>query len=165
MLTDPLAPSLHFWRLDQARHASTWNSGIGAEGSGGRWNPKGLQVVYASLDASTAILEVAVHKGFKALDCLPHILTAARVLDPSKVHTVRPEDIPNPNWLIPGTPSHSQQAFGASLLEQHPFVLIPSSVSRHSWNLLINPLLATGLYELVLQERFALDGRLSPPER
>lgn len=165
MLTDPLAPALHFWRLDQTRHATSWNSGIGAEGCGGRWNPKGLQVVYASLDAATAILEVAVHKGFKALDSVPHTLTAARVLDPGRVHTVRHEDIPNPNWLVPGTPSHSQQAFGARLLEQHAFVLIPSSVSRHSWNLLLNPRLAAGLYELLVQEPFALDGRLNPPER
>lgn len=164
MLTDPLSTDVHFWRLDQARHAATWNSGIGAEGSGGRWNPKGVQVVYTSLDAATAILEVAVHKGFAALDCVPHTLTAARVLDPSRIHRVRPQDIPNPNWLIPGTPSRSQQAFGASLLTQHPFVLIPSSVSRHSWNLLVSPTLAHGLYELVIQERFGLDGRLNPPD-
>jgi RES domain-containing protein len=164
MLTDPLSTDVHFWRLDQARHAATWNSGIGAEGSGGRWNPKGVQVVYTSLDAATAILEVAVHKGFAALDCVPHTLTAARVLDPSRIHRVRPQDIPNPNWLIPGTPSRSQQAFGASFLTQHPFVLIPSSVSRHSWNLLVNPTLAHGLYELVIQERFGLDGRLNPPD-
>lgn len=162
MITDPFGPDLHFWRLDHARHATTWNSGIGAEGCGGRWNPKGLQVVYTSLDAATAILEVAVHKGFATLDGVPHTLTAARVLDTSRIHRVLPEDIPNPNWLIPGTPSHSQQAFGARLLEQHPFVLVPSSVSRHSWNLLVNPALAAGLYELVLQERFGLDGRLNP---
>lgn len=164
MVTDPLGSAIHFWRLDLTRHAGTWNSGIGAEGSGGRWNPKGLQVVYTSLDAATAVLEVAVHKGFEALDCLPHTLTAARVLDVAAIHKVQPEDIPNPNWLVPGTPSYSQQVFGASLLKQHPFVLIPSSVSRHSWNLLVNPVLARGLYELVLQERFALDGRLSPPD-
>lgn len=163
MVTDPLGTDVHFWRLDQARHAATWNSGVGAEACGGRWNPKGLQVVYASLDAATAILEVAVHKGFETLDGVPHILTAARIRDVSTIHKVRLEDIPNPNWLVPGTPSHNQQAFGASLLARHPFVLIPSSVSRHSWNLLVNPVLARGLYERVLQERFGLDGRLNPP--
>jgi RES domain-containing protein len=45
---------------------------------------------------------------------------------------------------------------------KYPFVLMPSSVSHHSWNLLVNPTLAKGLYELVLQERFRLDGRLNP---
>lgn len=163
MVTDPLAHDLHFWRLDHARHAPSWNSGIGAEACGGRWNPKGFQVVYASLDSATAILEVAVHKGFQTLDCVAHTLTAARVRDTSRVYKVERKDVPNLNWLRPGTPSRSQQAFGARLLEQHPFVLIPSCVSPYSWNLLMNPKLASGLYELVLQEPFALDGRLNPP--
>lgn len=163
MAKDPLSSEIHFWRLDPAEYAATWNSGVGAEKVGGRWNPKGMATVYAALDASTAILEVAVHKDFDALDSKPHCLTQARVLDPSGVHVVQPETIANPNWLVPGTPSRSQQQFGADLLSKHAFVLVPSSVSRHSWNLLMNPHLADGLYELVLQEPFALDGRLNRP--
>ena len=92
-----------------------------------------------------------------------HSLTQARVLDVSSVHVVQPHRISNPHWLVPGTPSRSQQQFGAELLNQHPFVLVPSSVSRHSWNLLVNPQLANGLYEVVMQESFGLDGRLNPP--
>jgi RES domain-containing protein len=163
MAKDPLSSEIHFWRLDPAEHAATWNSGVGAEKVGGRWNPKGMATVYAALDASTAILEVAVHKGFDALDCKPHYLTQALVLDRSKIFVVQPQGIANSNWLVPGTPSRSQQQFGADLLRQHPFVLIPSSVSPHSWNLLMNPQRALGLYELVLQEPFALDGRLNKP--
>ncbi|UZD97928.1 RES domain-containing protein [Pseudomonas corrugata] len=163
MAKDPLSSEIHFWRLDPAEYAATWDSGVGAEKVGGRWNPKGMATVYAALDASTAILEVAVHKDFDALDCKPHRLTQARVLDRSSIYVVQPENIANPNWLVPGTPSRSQQQFGAELLSQHPFVLVPSSVSRHSWNLLMSPHLADGLYELVLQESFALDGRLNKP--
>lgn len=163
MAKDPLSSEIHFWRLDPAEHAPTWNSGVGAEKVGGRWNPKGMATVYAALDASTAILEVAVHKNFDALDCKPHRLTQARVLNPSRIYVVQPESIANSNWLVPGTPSRSQQQFGADLLSVYPFVLVPSSVSPHSWNLLMNPLLANGLYELVLQEPFALDGRLNKP--
>lgn len=160
----PLSSACHFWRLDAAKHASTWQTGKGAELVGGRWNPKGQPVVYAALDPSTAILEVAVHKGFKALDSQPYTLTEVRVLDPSAVHMVELDTISNSNWLLPGSPSRSQQEFGGSLLAQYPFVLFPSCVSRYSWNLLMNPALADGLYELVLQEPFALDGRLNPPE-
>jgi RES domain-containing protein len=156
---------LCLWRLDRKVHAATWFSGIGAELGGGRWNSKGVKAVYSSADPSTAILEVAVHKGFPALDATPHVLTAARILDVSKVHRVTPDDVPNPNWLAPGTPSLGQQEFGDDLLAQHPFILIPSAVSRHSWNLVMNPDLAEGLYELVHQELFALDTRLNPPRR
>jgi RES domain-containing protein len=163
MAKDPLSSEIHFWRLDPVEYALTWHLGVGAEKVGGRWNPKGMATVYAALDASTAILEVAVHKNFDALDCKPHCLTQARVLDPSRIYVVQPESIANSNWLVPGTPSRSQQQFGAELLKQYPFVLVPSSVSRHSWNLLMNPPLADGLYELVLQEPFALDGRLNKP--
>ena len=38
------------WRLDQACFASTWNSGEGAFQVGGRWNSKGVRVVYRALD-------------------------------------------------------------------------------------------------------------------
>ncbi|TIQ24785.1 MAG: RES domain-containing protein, partial [Mesorhizobium sp.] len=51
------------WCLDQAAFAPTWDSGEGAYRVGGRWNSRGVRAVYCSIDPSTAILEVAVHKG------------------------------------------------------------------------------------------------------
>lgn len=163
MPNHPLGSEVYFWRLDSGSYASTWDQGVGAEKVGGRWNPKGMPTVYASLDAATAILEVAVHKGFGALDSKPYVLTQVKITAPSKIHVVQAADIVNPNWLVPGTPSRSQQQYGGDLLRHHAFVLVPSSVSRHSWNVLMNPSLARGLYEVVLQEPFALDGRLNPP--
>ncbi|ANC50638.1 hypothetical protein CP97_14948 (plasmid) [Aurantiacibacter atlanticus] len=41
-------------------------------------------------------------------------------------------------------------------------MLIPSAVSSKSWNLMFDPVKAAGAYELVEQERFALDTRLHP---
>lgn len=163
MRMTPGSGELYLWRLDQARHASSWSSGIGAEMAGGRWNSKGIKTVYCSADPATAILEVAVHKGFQTLDTVAHVLTCARVLDPTQVHRVLPDEVPNPNWLFPGSPGRGQQQYGDSLLVQYPLILIPSAVSRHSWNMLINPLTASGLFEQVSQERFALDTRLNPP--
>ena len=151
------------WRLDLVQFASAWDSGEGAYRVGGRWNSRGLRAVYCSIDPSTAILEVAVHKGFNALDTVPHVLTAAAIPDASAVHIVDPASIPNPNWLRPGIPSGGQQAFGDALLSQHKFIVIPSAVSHHSWNLIFVPARAVGVYSLRLQERFALDTRLHPP--
>jgi RES domain-containing protein len=115
------------------------------------------------MDPSTAILEVAVHKTFRVLDMVPHILTSLRIEDPGKVHVVEPGDVPNPNWLRPGIPGAGQQSFGDGLLNDHLFVLIPSAVSTHSWNLIFDPLKARNEYSLQLQEPFALDTRLHPP--
>jgi RES domain-containing protein len=151
------------WRLDQAAYASTWDTGEGAYRVGGRWNSKGVRAVYCSIDPSTAILEVAVHKGFRALDTVPHVLTAAVVTDTSAVYVVEPASIPNANWLRPGIPSAGQQAFGDDLLRKHPFVAIPSAVSTHSWNLIFVASVTLGAYAVKFQEAFAFDTRLHPP--
>jgi RES domain-containing protein len=150
----------HAWRLDRAVFRDSWDNGIGAQQSGGQWNPPGRRVIYASADPATAILEVATHAGFDTLDRVPYVLTCFEVLDSNDIRVVQPEDVPNPNWLIPSELSPNQQHFADELLAQHPFVLIPSTVTRHSWNLLVSCDLATDQFKLVSQERFGLDTRL-----
>lgn len=150
------------WRLDQVVHAGAWDSGEGAYLAGGRWNSKGVRAVYCSLDPSTAILEVAVHKGFKALDTVPHVMTSIDV-EPLAVQVVGPGAIPDPNWLRPGIPSAGQQSFGDDLLSRHKIIVIPSAVSTQSWNLVFATANAIGSYKLRSQERFSLDPRLHPP--
>jgi RES domain-containing protein len=151
------------WRLDQANFAASWDSGEGAFRFGGRWNSRGVRAVYCSIDPSTAILEVAVHKGFVALDTVPHVLTAMTIRDPADVHVVQLATVPNPNWLRPGIPGAGQQAFGDALLKAHKFVVIPSAVSSQSWNLIFLAAAATEAYTRRLQAPFALDTRLHPP--
>lgn len=150
----------HAWRLDREVYKDTWSSGIGAQRSGGRWNPPGRRVIYASADPASAILEVAAHLGFDALDKVPHVLTCFEVLDPALIKVIQPEDVPNPNWLIPAQPSPNQQQFADALLARHPFVLIPSAVTQRSWNLLVSCDLVADQFRLISQERFGLDTRL-----
>lgn len=149
------------WRLDLAIHETTWDSGEGAYRAGGRWNSRGKRAVYCSIDPATAILEVAVHKGFRALDTVPHVLTAVNV-DPNDVFVVRPADVPNPNWRRPGIPGAGQQTFGDNLLSTHKFIVIPSAVSTESWNLIFIASKAGNSYSVRSQSRFALDTRLHP---
>ena len=151
------------WRLDRAIFAASWDNGEGAYRAGGRWNSRGVRAVYCSIDPATAILEVAVHKGFKALDTVPHVLTAIDIVDPSSVHVVDPATVPNQNWLRPGIPGAGQQAFGDDLLSKHKFIVIPSAVSTASWNLVFVGSKAAGAYSIRSQEPFALDTRLHPP--
>jgi hypothetical protein len=47
--------------------------------------------------------------------------------------------------------------FGDAMLKAHPFVLMPSAVSTHTWNLVFDPGVAKGFYD-----PFALDTRLHP---
>jgi RES domain-containing protein len=164
----PLPPplgsgALVFWRVDQAKFQPTWDRGEGSYLAGGRWSSRGTRTVYGALDPATAILEVAVHKTFRTLDIVPHVLTRARIADSEHVHVVSAAEVPNPNWLRPGAISAGQQAFGDAMLKAHPFVLIPSVVSVHSWNVIFDPGMAKDLYDSVVQESFALDPRLHPP--
>lgn len=153
------------WRLDPAKLARTWNSGEGARLAGGRWNSVGRKVVYCSLDPATAILEVAVHKGFKALDTVPHTLTALTINDPASVHVVQRDSVPDESWLRPGYVSAAQQQFGDQLLAAHSFIVVPSVVSTFSWNLVFDADKAISQYSLLQQVSFELDARLHPSKK
>lgn len=150
------------WRLETTKHFSTWETAQGAFLVGGRWSSTGRRVIYTSLDPSTAIVEVGVHKGFDTLDIVPHTLLEIEIADPAPVHVVDVATIPNPHWLHPGAVSAGQQAFGDQLLAMHAMVVVPSVVSSHSWNLLIDAVSAAGLFKLKRSEQFALDPRLNP---
>ena len=49
------------WRIDKKRHSASSFSGEGAALYGGRWNPQGVRVVYASQTLALAALEKFVH--------------------------------------------------------------------------------------------------------
>lgn len=49
------------WRIVKEKHAATAFSGEGAAMAGGRWNSRGVPVVYASSTLSLAALESLVH--------------------------------------------------------------------------------------------------------
>jgi hypothetical protein len=93
-------------------------------------------VIYARLDPATAILEVAVHKGFDVQHSPPHRLLAIDIAAAS-IDVVQPLDVPSLCWLN------------------------LDAVSRHSWNLLISTTTAASLFGLNSDERFALDSRLT----
>lgn len=155
-----------FWRLDDKRYAKTWDNGEGARLKGGRWSPVGVPAVYCSLDPATAILELAVHKGFDTLNAVAHVLSAAALAIPwDQIHVVPPKDVPNKLWLYPCAFSAAQQDFGRRLLSANDFIAIPSAVSRRSWNLIFDAGRAAGKYALHYQEDLDLDPRLNPPRR
>ncbi len=52
---------LEAWRIVRAKHAAGAFSGKGAAQFGGRWNSRGVPVVYASATLSLAVLETLVH--------------------------------------------------------------------------------------------------------
>lgn len=158
----PLGPEgVTGWRIDGKKHAETWDSGEGAFQNPARWNHKGFRMVYAALDPSTAILEVAVHKQFAALDRMPHVITGFRVADPSRIKVFHPADIPNPRWLTSPVITPGQRDWAQQQLAQHDFICLPSVVSQLSWNLLFRAPLPQGAYAVVSQSRLSMDTRFA----
>src|ERR1035437_9968435 len=49
------------WRIVKEKHAASAFSGEGAAKTGGRWNSRGVPVVYASATKALAALEPLVH--------------------------------------------------------------------------------------------------------
>jgi RES domain-containing protein len=49
------------WRVLKRRHAATAFSGEGARVNGGRWNSRGVPMIYTSESAALAALEILVH--------------------------------------------------------------------------------------------------------
>jgi RES domain-containing protein len=52
---------LEAWRMVKKKHVATAFSGEGAAKTGGRWNSRGVAVVYTSASRSLAALETLVH--------------------------------------------------------------------------------------------------------
>jgi len=62
--------------------ASDFFSGVGASKSGGRWNRKGLEATYTSLDIETAIKEAyqnLLHYGYPISNIRPRTTAGAKV--------------------------------------------------------------------------------------
>jgi RES domain-containing protein len=95
------------------------------------------------------------------LDVLAHSLLQLSITDPAAVHVLPPAGVPEPAWLRPGSVSAAQQRFGDALLDAHPMVALPSVVSRHAWNLLIDAAVVPP-YAVQALEPFNLDPRLRP---
>ena len=124
------------WRITTARFAQTAFRGEGARLYGGRWNPKGWEVVYTAESQSLALLELMVQDD---------PLRAHYVLIPAQL----PADLPETRIDVNQLPDDWRtinardvlQALGLAWLEggQTAVLNVPSAVVPAERNLLINP--------------------------
>jgi RES domain-containing protein len=155
----PAAPRL-VWRIVAARHAERAWSGEGARRWGGRWNPPGVAVVYASSTLSLAALELLVHLDPDLLPVDLMAVAAELPSDPSPA-VLRPRQLPA-GWRTYPAPELLQELGAEWVRKAGSFALaVPSAVIPSEWNVLLNPLHPDfSRLRLLPAEPFAFDSRL-----
>ncbi|GAA4098219.1 RES family NAD+ phosphorylase [Mucilaginibacter panaciglaebae] len=112
-------------------------SGYGAEKTGGRWNSKGIPVLYTAASRALAMVEVAVHV---PLGIIPINYFIATIDIPGNdIIALKADDLP-PNWN--SNPFvKSTQLIGDDFLRtnQHLVLRVPAASVPGDFNYLINP--------------------------
>jgi RES domain-containing protein len=123
------------WRVTTERFADSAFSGEGARLYGGRWNPKGLAVVYTAQTQSLALLEMLVQDSpLRAR----YIMIPARIPE-SLIERIDAASLPR-DWRELDARAELQQMGAAWVHQQASAVLaVPSSVVPAETNYLLNP--------------------------
>ena len=123
------------WRVVTQRYADTAFSGEGARLYGGRWNPKGLAMVYTAQTQSLALLEMLVQDAPLRAS---YVMIPVRVPERIVVHidqTTLPTD-----WRELSARNDLQQIGAAWIHAGTSAVLaVPSAVVPAEFNYLLNP--------------------------
>ena len=128
---------LTVWRLLTARFAPSAFSGEGARLYGGRWNGKGVPVVYTAGSQSLAMLEMLVQdEPLRAR----YVMIAATLPSHLKIERVTPDQLPA-DWRKPGA-LEQLQAIGNAWAQRRSSaaLAVPSAVIPAEVNVLLNPL-------------------------
>lgn len=112
---------------------------VGAEKAPGRWNPKGVGILYTSSSPALALLEIMVHFPAVQYADLPALrLFTLRVPDDT-IRWVDPTRLPY-GWADPVQVPVTQIYFMEWLAEPVDLALaVPSAVLDVSWNYLLHP--------------------------
>ena len=124
------------WRITTARFAGEAFSGEGARLYGGRWNPKGVPLVYTAESRALALLEMLVQDDpLRAR----YVLIPAQIPDTVGIAAIGPADLP-PDWRSTGT-RDVLQALGRDWLAQgrSAVLAVPSAVVPGERNFLLHP--------------------------
>jgi len=125
------------YRLIKEKYAFEPLDPQGARRYGGRWNSKGMPVVYASDSIALASLEKLVH--LHRADILNHFVLCTILLNEDMLMTLA-EDVLPVDWRDDPPPISTIVIGDEWLASGESLVLaVPSTVIPQQYNLLINP--------------------------
>ena len=128
---------MRFWRICRAPYAAESASGEGARLYGGRWNSRGVRVVYASTSLALAAVETFVNLEPK-LRPTDLVSIEGEIPDRLQIERLEISDL-SPNWNR--SRDESLRRFGDDWIRRGETIglLVPSAAIRGEWNILLNP--------------------------
>jgi RES domain-containing protein len=130
---------MRVWRICREIHAAGAFSGEGARRYGGRWNSRGVPMVYTSASLALAAIEYFVHLE-PNLAPADLFFTSVTLPEGEPARTMQPEGLPQQWWSEESLPATrecgDEWIHAASSLA----MLVPSVPIRSEWNTLVNPM-------------------------
>ena len=125
------------WRIVKRKFLKTAFTGEDARRYGGRWNSKGIEVVYLAESQSLAALEILVH--LDSAELLEHYLTIPVTFDSQLTTVTRVARLPK-DWRKYPAPK-SLRLIGDTWVsaEKSPVLRVPSALVLTESNFLLNP--------------------------
>lgn len=127
------------WRIDKKKNSEITFSGEGASLYAGRWNPKGVRVVYAAQTLALAALEKFVHlQG--AAGAISFVNFKIDVPESVEIKHLDLSQLPK-NWRSVPAPT-STQDIGLIWAQKNETAIlrVPSTIIPSEYDYLINPL-------------------------
>lgn len=124
------------YRLSKEKYKNDL-SGKGAELAGGRWNSKGVAMLYTSESRALCLAEIAVHI---PIGMLPKDYFLIEIEIPeNSIFTISGKQLPSDWHSFPH--SSATQDLGDKFIAQNEFLIlkVPSAVVKGDFNYLINP--------------------------
>jgi len=128
---------MRFWRICRRRYAAQAATGDGARLFGGRWNSRGVPVVYASTSLALAAVETFVNL---EPNLRPNDLVSIEGEIPDDIEIARLDPAALPaGWQE--SRDESLRRFGDKWIRagRTAAILVPSAAIRGEWNILLNP--------------------------
>ncbi|MEX0773673.1 MAG: RES family NAD+ phosphorylase [Balneolales bacterium] len=125
------------YRVTKERYAEDL-SGKGAERFGGRWNNKGVPVVYTSEHRSLCLLEMLVRT---PTDVIPKDLVLVEIFIPDDCSTyfISKDELPQSWKSFPHDRFMKQIGDELLIAKKHLVIKVPSVLVENEYNYLINP--------------------------
>jgi RES domain-containing protein len=133
----PTEAPLRAWRLVEGDELATAFDGEGVARAGGRWNSKGVRVVYLSSSLALAALELLAQLDGAEVD--RPLVAIPVALDPASLLCVDEDALPS-GWDAPEGVLHTRFVGDSWVRRQTSVVLaVPSRLVRVERNYLLNP--------------------------